>query len=104
MQKVKHDYRNILDRETAKNTKSAFWTVAKSSRFVSISAMNRLVALGLVLGGIALLMFGYHAAHSGASYFTYLIARSPSNKSVVMMTSGAVAVAIGLTALAQKGK
>lgn len=64
--------------------------------------MNRMIALALVVGGIVLLVLGYHAAHSTSSYFSHFFTGSPNNKSIWMLTAGAIAVAVGLAGLSRK--
>jgi ABC-type uncharacterized transport system permease subunit len=66
--------------------------------------MNRMIALALVVGGIVLLVLGYHAAHSTSSYISHAFTGSPTNKSIWMLTSGAISVAVGLAGLSRGGK
>lgn len=66
--------------------------------------MNRMIGLALVVGGIVLLVLGYHAAQSTSSYVSHLFTGSPTNKSIWMLTAGAISVAVGLATLAKGGK
>jgi hypothetical protein len=61
--------------------------------------MNILVSLAFVLGGIVLLVLGYHEMHSVQSSFSHLLTGSPSDKSVWMLVAGAIATAAGLIGL-----
>ncbi|HEY4354099.1 MAG TPA: DUF3185 family protein [Acidobacteriaceae bacterium] len=72
------------------------------AEFKLIFVMNRMIALALVVGGIVLLVLGYHAAHSTSSYVSHVFTGSPTNKSIWMLTAGAIAVAVGLAGLSKK--
>jgi ABC-type uncharacterized transport system permease subunit len=63
-----------------------------------------MIGLALVVGGIVLLVLGYHAAQSTSSYVSHILTGSPTNKSIWMLTSGAIAVAVGLLGLSRPGK
>jgi ABC-type uncharacterized transport system permease subunit len=61
--------------------------------------MNWIISLAFVIGGIVLLVLGYHEMHSVQSSFSHLLTGSPSDKSVWMLVAGAIATAAGLIGL-----
>ena len=66
--------------------------------------MNKFVSLAFVIGGIILLMLGYHEAHSANSMVSHWLTGSPSKESQWMMIAGAIATVAGLIGLSSSSK
>lgn len=58
--------------------------------------MNKLVSIVLLVGGIALMIFGISAMNSFNSDVSRFFTGSPTDKAVWMLIGGVVAVAAGL--------
>ncbi|MBA4149126.1 MAG: DUF3185 family protein [Verrucomicrobia bacterium] len=61
--------------------------------------MNKAVSIGLLVGGILLIAFGYNASQSFGSEVSRAFTGSPTDKSMWMMIGGAVAAVVGLVGL-----
>jgi hypothetical protein len=59
--------------------------------------MNKMISIGLLVGGVVLIIFGLQAMNSFSSDVSKFFTGSPTDKAVWMLISGAVAAAIGLT-------
>lgn len=66
--------------------------------------MNKTISLALLVGGIVLLVFGYHAAQSPSSAFARIFTGSPSNKAIWMIVAGTIAAVVGLVGLSRGSK
>lgn len=58
--------------------------------------MNRIVSIGLLVGGIVLMIFGINAMNSFSSDVSRFFTGSPTDKAVWMLIGGIVATVIGL--------
>ena len=59
--------------------------------------MNKILALGLLGGGVALIIFGIKATNSFSSDVSRFFTGSPTDKAVWMLIGGIVAAVLGLT-------
>ena len=59
--------------------------------------MNKIVSLALVIGGIALMIFGISATNSFSSDVSRFFTGSPTDKAIWMLIGGIVATLVGLT-------
>jgi hypothetical protein len=58
--------------------------------------MNRIVSLGLLVGGVVLMIFGINATNSFSSDVSRFFTGSPTDKAVWMLIGGLVAAVVGL--------
>jgi hypothetical protein len=58
--------------------------------------MNKIISIGLLIGGVVLVIFGMQAMNSFSSDLSRFFAGSPTDKAVWMLIGGLVAAAIGL--------
>ena len=58
--------------------------------------MNKMISVGLLIGGVVLVIFGIQAMNSFSSDISRFFTGSPTDKAVWMLIGGVVAVAIGL--------
>jgi len=58
--------------------------------------MNKIISLALLVGGVALIIFGIQATDSFSSDVSRIVTGSPTNKAVWMLIGGIVAAIIGL--------
>ena len=58
--------------------------------------MNRIVSLGLLVGGVVLMIFGINATNSFSSDVSRFVTGSPTDKAVWMLIGGLVAAVVGL--------
>ena len=58
--------------------------------------MNRIVSLGLLVGGGVLMIFGITATNSFSSDVSRFFTGSPTDKAVWMLIGGLVAAVVGL--------
>ena len=58
--------------------------------------MNRIVAIALLVGGIALMVFGVNATNSFSSDVSRFFTGAPTDKAVWMLIGGMVAAVVGL--------
>jgi hypothetical protein len=61
--------------------------------------MNKIVSLGLIVGGAVLIVFGVKATNSFSSDVSRFFTGSPTDKAVWMLIGGIVAVVVGLWTL-----
>lgn len=59
--------------------------------------MNKIFALALLGGGVALIIFGLKATNSFSSDVSRFFTGSPTNKAVWMLIGGIVAAIVGIT-------
>src|SRR5688572_4386319 len=64
--------------------------------FFKIDLMNKLVSLALLVGGIALIVFGITATNSFSSDVSRFFTGSPTDKAIWMLIGGCIAAVIGL--------
>jgi hypothetical protein len=57
--------------------------------------MNKILALALLAGGVALIIYGVNASNSIGSDFSRLFTGSPTDKSIWLLVGGFVAAVIG---------
>ena len=58
--------------------------------------MNKMISVGLLIGGVVLVIFGIQAMNSFSSDISKFFTGSPTDKAVWMLIGGAVAAAVGL--------
>ena len=58
--------------------------------------MNKMISVGLLIGGVVLVIFGIQAMNSFTSDISRFFTGSPTDKAVWMLIGGVVAAAIGL--------
>ena len=58
--------------------------------------MNKIVSLGLLVGGVVLIIFGVQATDSFSSDVSRFFTGSPTDKAVWMLLGGSVAAVVGL--------
>ena len=58
--------------------------------------MNRMLSLGLLVGGVVLIVFGINAADSFSSDVSNFFTGSPTDKAIWMLIIGIVLVVAGL--------
>lgn len=58
--------------------------------------MNRIVSIGLLVGGVVLMFFGIGAMNSFGSDVSRFFTGAPTDKAVWMLVGGIVAVVVGL--------
>lgn len=66
--------------------------------------MNRMLSLGLLVGGVVLIIFGIQATNSFSSDVSRFFTGSPTDKAVWMLIGGAVAAMIGLGGVTLSGR
>lgn len=59
--------------------------------------MNKMISIGLLVGGVVLIIFGVQAMNSFSSDVSKFFTGSPTDKAVWMLIGGVIAAAIGLT-------
>jgi hypothetical protein len=59
--------------------------------------MNKILALGLLAGGVALIILGVNATNYFGSDVSRFFTGSPTDKAVWMLIGGSVAALVGLT-------
>jgi hypothetical protein len=57
---------------------------------------NRILAIALLVGGVALIIFGINAMNSFSSDVSRFFTGSPTDKAVWMLIGGIVAAGVGL--------
>ncbi len=62
-----------------------------------VNKMNKLISLGLIVGGGLLIIFGITAMDSFSSDVSRFFTGAPTDKSVWMLVGGVVAVLAGLS-------
>jgi hypothetical protein len=58
--------------------------------------MNKIVSLALLIGGVALMIFGITATNSFGSDVSRFFTGSPTDKAIWMLIGGMVATGVGL--------
>jgi hypothetical protein len=58
--------------------------------------MNKAISIALLVGGVALIVFGVNESHSFSSDVNRVFTGNPTDKSMWMLIGGAVAAIIGL--------
>ena len=58
--------------------------------------MNKIVSLALLIGGVALMIYGINATNSFGSDVSRFFTGSPTDKAIWMLIGGTVAAVIGL--------
>ena len=58
--------------------------------------MNKIISLGLLVGGVVLIIIGVNATNSFNSDVSRFFTGSPTNKAVWMLIGGIVAAVVGL--------
>jgi ABC-type uncharacterized transport system permease subunit len=66
--------------------------------------MNKTVAMAFLVGGIVLLVGGYHSAQTASSLFTHFITGSHSSRTIWMSVAGLIATVAGIIGLSGGGK
>ena len=66
--------------------------------------MNKIFSLGLLIGGVALLIYGVNASNSIGSDFSRLFTGSPTDKSIWLLIGGIVVTIIGAGGLMRGSK
>lgn len=66
--------------------------------------MNKLLSLTILVGGIAMIIYGVTAADSLASDFSRFFTGSVTDKSIWLLIGGGVATIIGLSGLIRTTK
>jgi uncharacterized membrane protein YidH (DUF202 family) len=61
--------------------------------------MNQIISLALLVGGVALIIFGIQATNSFSSDFSRFFTGSPTDKAIWMLIGGIVAALVGLATL-----
>lgn len=61
--------------------------------------MNRALAIGLLIGGVVLVVFGIQATNSLSSDVSRVFTGSPTDKAIWMLVGGLVTSVIGLALL-----
>jgi hypothetical protein len=59
--------------------------------------MNKPLGIAVLVAGIVLLIYGFHAADSMASGFSKLFSGAPTDKSIFLLIAGAILTAFGAT-------
>jgi uncharacterized membrane-anchored protein len=65
--------------------------------------MNKIVSLGLLVGGVVLIIFGVQATDSFSSDVSRFFTGSPTDKAIWMLIGGIVAAAAGLGMMTLRG-
>ncbi len=66
--------------------------------------MNKPLALALLVGGVILIVFGVNESHSFGSDLNRFFTGNPTDKSMWLMTGGAVAAVVGLAMTFRRSK
>jgi hypothetical protein len=66
--------------------------------------MNKIVSLALLIGGVALMIYGINATNSFGSDISRFFTGSPTDKAIWMLIGGVVAAAIGLASTLRSWK
>ncbi len=65
------------------------------------AAMNKLISLAILAGGIVLVIYGVSASKSFSSDVSRFFTGSPTDKAIWMLLGGIVAIIIGLAGLSR---
>ena len=66
--------------------------------------MNKIISLGLLAGGIALIVIGANATNSFSSDVSRFFTGAPTDKSVWLLIGGIVSAVLGLATLLRSSK
>ena len=66
--------------------------------------MNKLVSLALLIGGIALIVYGVAASNSVGSGVSRMFTGAPTNKTLWLLVGGGVAAVVGLAGVLRGSK
>ena len=66
--------------------------------------MNKIVSLALLIGGVALMIYGINATNSFGSDVSRFFTGSPTDKAIWMLIGGIVATIVGLGLTLRRGK
>ena len=66
--------------------------------------MNKLISLALLVGGIALIIYGVNSSNSTVSGFSRFFTGNPTDKSMWLLIGGFVAAAVGAVGLLRGSK
>jgi hypothetical protein len=66
--------------------------------------MNNIIAIALLVGGVALMIIGINATNSFSSDVSKFFTGSPTDKAVWMLIGGIVATVVGLTLTLRSSK
>jgi uncharacterized membrane protein YidH (DUF202 family) len=66
--------------------------------------MNKIISIGLLVGGVVLIVFGIQATDSFSSDVSRFFTGSPTDKAVWMLIGGIVAAIVGLTMTLRSSK
>ena len=66
--------------------------------------MNKIIALVLLIGGVALMIIGINATNSFSSDVSRFFTGSPTDKAIWMLIGGIVATVIGLMGMLRGSK
>jgi hypothetical protein len=61
--------------------------------------MNKIISIGIVVGGIVLIIFGVNATNSLGSEVSRFFSGSPTDKSAWLLIGGIIATVLGLATL-----
>jgi Protein of unknown function (DUF3185) len=66
--------------------------------------MNKIISLVLLVGGIALIVYGINASDSIGSSFSRFFTGSPTDKSMWLLIGGSIASVVGLVGMLRGSK
>jgi uncharacterized membrane protein YidH (DUF202 family) len=66
--------------------------------------MNKLISLALLVGGVALIVFGIAATNSFSSDVSRFFTGSPTDKAIWMLIGGTLAAVVGLAGTLRSSK
>ena len=66
--------------------------------------MNKIISLGLLVGGIILIICGLNASDSVGSSFSRFFTGNPTDKTIWLLIGGLVAAAVGAAGLMRGSK
>lgn len=64
--------------------------------------MNKALSIVILIAGIVLLIYGFSAMNSISSSVSETVTGAPTNKSIVLLLSGAVLAVIGTVSVARR--
>jgi hypothetical protein len=66
--------------------------------------MNKIISLVLLVGGIALIVYGINASDSISSSFSRFFTGNPTDKTIWLLIGGTAATVVGLVGLLRGSK
>jgi hypothetical protein len=66
--------------------------------------MNKIISLVLLVGGIALIIYGINASDSISSSFSRFFTGNPTDKTIWLLIGGTAATVIGLVGMLRRSK